>query len=513
MPIDLATNPGPLVTSDSAVRDVLEDLQGNILSGHGRDYAVYLFLRFEDAAKARRLLSGLAQGSVSSALRQLQESDAFAANGTDGGLFVHTALSAKGYVFLDVQKLPLGSNPRQMGGSDGYVDAFATGMKARQSWLDDPQVADWEQQYRGEIHALILLAADAENTVKQAVTKLESLLAPNPTAPVAKIVASEFGFVQRRRFQGSDPNKPGEPVEHFGFVDNISQPVLLDKQIEEERVGWDPVAPPRLVLIKDPNGGVDGYGSFLVFRKLEQNVRGFWSAARHLSGQLHAPKEVVAAMAVGRFENGTPVVLSGVPSATVSRTNQFNYDGDSEGYRCPFQAHTRKTNPRLESVGVGTNTVEEERGHRIARRGIPYPAIERKDFDADPALLPERDVGMLFTCYQSDIWEQFEFQQHTWCNDPKFKHPSDPSNWTLASAYATGTGIDALVGQHSPESPRSAPGGPLPCNWPVAWDRRPMRMHSTISQFVTLKGGEYLFSPSISGLRSLDDGAPAIDLR
>ena len=68
---------------------------------------------------------------------------------------------------------------------------------------------------------------------------------------------------------------------------------------------------------------------------------------------------------------------------------------------CPLHAHIRKTNPRLDSVKFGgpfAQTIEEEVGHRIARRGIPYggPLSESKI----PEELPSRGVGLLFLCQQ-----------------------------------------------------------------------------------------------------------------
>lgn len=512
MHIDLATTPGPLATDDADVQEDLGDIQGNILNGHGRDYASYLFLCFKDEPKARALLAGLARGSITTALDQLKQSKAFKAHGADAGLFVHTALSAEGYRFLNVSQLPEGVNLQRRRDTDGYRDVFAAGMKARATVLQDRQ-SEWEPAYRdGDLHAVILIAADEQAHVAQAVEKLRTLLARD-ALPIAEIVATEHGFVQRRRFPADPPEKIAAPVEHFGFVDNISQPALLDTQIQEEKKDWDPVAPPRLVLVKDPLGR--GYGSFLVFRKLEQKVRGFWLAAQNVSQQLQSTTEVVAAMAVGRHVNGTPVVLSEKAGRAVSMTNQFNYALDPQGYRCPFQAHARKTNPRLESAQPAGNVAaqEEERGHRIARRAIPYPDVERNDFDAELTELPEGDVGLLFACYQSDIWEQFEFQQSSWCNNPVFMHPGPPQNpWDApAKAYALGTGIDALVGQHLPETPCAAAAGPLPINWPRRWDVRPTQA-GTISGFVVTRGGEYFFSPSVSGLRSLDDSAPAIEL-
>jgi deferrochelatase/peroxidase EfeB len=48
MPLDLKTNQQPINPDDPQYQDVLEDLQGNILKGHGRDKSVHIFLTFSN---------------------------------------------------------------------------------------------------------------------------------------------------------------------------------------------------------------------------------------------------------------------------------------------------------------------------------------------------------------------------------------------------------------------------------------------------------------------------------
>src|SRR4051794_4649164 len=44
VPLDLRQNRGPIDETDPTFHDVLEDLQGNILNGHGRFHAVHIFI-------------------------------------------------------------------------------------------------------------------------------------------------------------------------------------------------------------------------------------------------------------------------------------------------------------------------------------------------------------------------------------------------------------------------------------------------------------------------------------
>ena len=510
MPLNLAENAGPLAVRDPRLEDVFADLQGNILNSHGRESGVYLFLRFRDdrIGDARAALADLANGFLTSAQAQADASAQFKEKGENAGLFAHLAISADGYRALGVpaDRIPQGANLRRREQADGYSNVFGDGMKTRQGALQDPGPADWDKTYQDAVHALIILAADRVDTLKAAEKTLEGRFRWSASDPIADLVGYELGAVLRRRVRNDDGEMVAQSIEHFGFMDGISQPVLLlDPQGEDPPVAqkWDPTAPPRLVLVNDPAGDAGkSFGSFLVFRKLEQNVRGFRAAVSDLAAELSCSPELVGAMAVGRFADGTPVVLQKEPGGAARALNDFNYDDDSAGSRCPFHAHIRKTNPRLESAKLGalSRDADDERGHRIARRGMPYG-----DEGYDPVNPPEKDVGLLFMCYQSDIWEQFEFQQSRWSNNGRFLEAATNPWWQEAPApgYALGTGVDCLVGQELPESQDPNAGPATPRNWPAAWNQRPTRTQRTIAHYVTTKGGEYFFSPSLTGVRRL----------
>ncbi|RKH09299.1 peroxidase, partial [Corallococcus sp. CA041A] len=127
-------------------------------------------------------------------------------------------------------------------------------------------------------------------------------------------------------------NRAGHGLEHFGYVDGRSQPLMLEEDIENEAeldgiAHWDPAFPLSPVLVADPfamdsrrenQGKTDplAFGSFFVFRKLEQRVRDFKSKEQHLADTLHLKgddRERAGALIVGRFEDGTPVTLSSEP--------------------------------------------------------------------------------------------------------------------------------------------------------------------------------------------------------
>jgi hypothetical protein len=200
---------------------------------------------------------------------------------------------------------------------------------------------------------------------------------------------------------------------------------------------------------------------------------------------LPAPDEELAgAMIVGRFEDGTPVIkqehdgIKPVP-------NNFDFSQDTEGHKCPFHSHIRKTNPRGDSVREFGVELEEERSHIMARRGITYGTREAER-DPDGKIIELKDkpvggVGLLFMAYQRDFENQFEFTQSSWANNPGF--------------VRSDAGIDPVMGQ-------LAPGATNVQQQPVAWDnarKEPIDFHG----FVTMKGGEYFFAPCISFFKHL----------
>ena len=90
---------------------------------------------------------------------------------------------------------------------------------------------------------------------------------------------------------------------------------------------------------------------------------------------------------------------------------------------------------------------------------------------------PSDGVGLLFMSYQSSIEDQFHFMQTMWVNNDGF-----PSG---------GVGVDPVIGQ----------GGAIPHKWCPIFGSTAGVKSFTFKGFVTLKYGEYIFSPSIPGLK------------
>jgi LysM repeat protein len=160
----------------------------------------------------------------------------------------------------------------------------------------------------------------------------------------------------------------------------------------------------------------------------------------------------------------------------------------------------------LESVRAGgpfAQSEEQELGHRIARRGVTYggPLSDFSNLDQ----LPTDGVGLLFMCYQSDIWEQFEFIQRLWSNHPRFLEPDMSKSRNVENKNYDRTGLDAVSGQSLPGQidPLIGEEPQPPQNWLKERDQPTVKADVKFANFVKLKGGEYFFSPSISFLKNL----------
>ena len=366
-------------------------------------------------------------------------------------------------------------------------------MKAAKSIADlkDPPVKDWEALFKDDIHCLVLVAAETEGLLGAITKKLLTLI-------------NEAGVTNLHIQHGKSlKNEKNDGLEHFGYVDGRSQPLMLIEDIDHENKTagtdqWDPVFPldTALVLDKAANDPF-AHGSYFVFRKLEQAVRAFKTQEQHVADLLQLKgdaRELAGAMVVGRFEDGTPVTMSNEAKGEAP-ANDFNYDADP-GARCPFHAHIRKVNPRGQG---GAQPQPDERLHIMARRGIPFEDKKRvthpaelpdsgslKEFNKIVAPhLPVDGVGLLFMAYNVEIGRQFKFTQQIWANNTAFP-VKPPGNH----------GIDPVIGQGVNTAGDQ--------RMEHHWDAPSLPTIATpFAGFVTMKGGEYFFSPSLTFLKGL----------
>ncbi len=464
--------------------DMLNNLQANILKGHVRDNLSLLFLHFDDAAEGRAFLNALAQPALTkSAATHLQEVENFAVNKVPGTPYVGIGLTSSGYALV----APAALLPADASFQRGMTDP------ASRATLADPPVSTWETPYRQSdpaqaIHAVVLVGDVGDAAVA---TRREEVLALLPAT--ASVVGEETGLAQR--------NANGDGIEHYGYIDGRSPPLFLNEDLDAERDGmdgtnvWDPVANLDQVLVPDPGAGPNHFGSYFVFRKLEQNVRRFKQAEEDLADALELTgddRERAGAMIVGRFEDGTPLALQQTDGAHRPIMNNFTYDSDVEGRKCPFHAHIRKTNPRGSG---GAQPAPQERLHLMARRGQTYGDRADVPFDGDvpPSQRPTSGVGLLFMAFNSQIHfdfaagnflgAQFDFTQAIWADNAQFPVVQpDP-------------GLDPIIGQ-----------GPRPQQvYPRKWGELPDKTKpvDAVPQAVRMRGGEYFFMPSLAFLRNL----------
>jgi deferrochelatase/peroxidase EfeB len=452
----------PLDRTQPDAQRFMERVQGNIIKGHGRHHAAHVFVKFgADVGAARGWIAGPMSRRLTLAKPQAAQTARWRNVRGPGEPFFAFFLSHHGYVALGVAD----ASP-----SDLY---FRAGMKSTPGGgptITDPPVSEWEENFRGDIDAMVLVAHADLQLLKPVIDDL--------TKELVKIGA-QF-FVERGDQQTFDfGERKNVEIEHFGHQDGISQPRMIQQEADEEiqnrgGVHWDPVAPLELGFAEEP-GGNDQFGSYLVFRKLEQNVTAFRASRDGLAAALGVDAETAAALAVGRFPDGRPVLPTTVVTPGAD-PNDFSFKTDKDAMVCPYQAHIRKTNPRGDLAAfVPNQTDKSERALRILRRGITYG--ERPDLAPGSKLpAPATGVGLLFMCYQSGLISFILQQDGADSND----------------FVKTGVGPDATLGVNA---------APAAQQWPV--DGVPGGKPFLMANFIRMLGGEYFFAPSPAFLKSL----------
>jgi len=355
-----------------------------------------------------------------------------------------------------------------------FVDGMSDPLRARVLG-DTPAAWTFGGPRQDEIHAVLMLFARTSQSLTDVAARQKAALA----AAGGRVVHEDEGrvFADRR--------------EHFGFRDGIAQPHI--HQGPRRRRTKEPLVPPGELLLGCTNAygeatvspTVRGYdfgssGTFVVYRKMRQDVAAFWGAmydrARPRAGEsLDGAAERLAASLVGRWPGGAPLALHpDYDAASAANENDFGFAReDPHGHRCPFGAHIRRANPRDMLAPSPAESLVETGRHRLFRRGRPYGpplALPRSTWRVDDGV----DRGLIFIALCASLRRQFEFVQQTWVQSPKFAELYDEP--------------DPLMGQATGGRRFTLQGKPV------------RRCLVDLPSFVSIKGGAYFFMP---GLRAL----------
>ena len=431
----------------------LDDVQGLVYSGYKRHpFAGFVFAQLgDDTARSRAWLGGV---TVSTADR---------AEHAAHGPRIQLALSATGLAALGVPAAALDALPQEL----------KLGMAARARVLGDTPAA-WTLGAPGErLDVLVMGYATTE-------------------AELAALLAEHRGTLEAAgaTVRPDELAAPFAAREHFGFADGLSQPFVPGVHAEP-RPGQDPIAVGEMLLgypnaygklPRGPRWGdfdLGANGTYLVFRKLGQDVAALWTWLAARARELGCTPELLGAKLVGRWPDGTPIVLS--PDAedpALAAANAFDYLGvDPDGLRCPIGSHVRRANPRDARGGSAGDSREVVARHRILRRGRsfgpPLPIADARTGNDDG-----RARGLYFISLQASIARGFEFIQQTWLDSP---------------------GFHGLAGE---PDPIVGPGG---CPFTIPDDPLRLRLHD-LPRVVTTWGGGYFMLPSRSALARIAAG-------
>lgn len=484
------------------------DIQGILLSGYLHlPHSSYLFLHLNDAAAAKAWLAEIIP-SVTSAKYPVGPDG----RAIDPAWALNIAFTAPGIEALGYSAETFSQEFREgisYKNTDDTNDADDTddeeGTRSKRLGDTGPNSPRrWElggSQTPPEqtIHICLIVQTTTQEELNLRCETQRSLL----TAHGLKVVQEELGYL---------PIDDG--VEHFGFADAISEPDLvgspkrvrdaqscvqpgefiLGYQNEYSRLPATPTVAPEQDMHNNlqveahspdpehpdqvPPKDLGRNGTYMVFRKLHQDVAQW----RRYFIENFSPeqRELTEAKFIGRWPSGAPLVR--YPDADPftgdvtgqGRVNDFNYAAtDPAGLRCPIGAHIRRVNPRDSLEDDPAESIKSVNRHRLLRRGALYgkklPSGTTED-DGTPR-------GVLFLGLNSDLKRQFEFVQQTWIQRSKFNGLYDETDPVLGN-HGDGSGLNNLTIQNNPVRQRL----------------------TGLPQFVTVKGGAYLFLPGISAL-------------
>ena len=514
---------------DSAAQD---NIQGNIIPGFNKDHQHFLFLRIRKPKDAkvflREILPRISTMEEVIAFRRLYRSKRF--------------LVGRHNTYLCSTWLNIGFSRRAIellaskADADAFGDrSFQLGLAQRSSYLGDPTSPSHHGSPRrwrvggpkNEADIVLILASDHVSVLDD----LVDLVKLRASAAALRLIFEQRGNTLSGDLRGH---------EHFGFKDGISQPGVRGKlsaapgdyitpryisaadsrRLYLAKPGQQLVWPGQFLLGEPRQSTEDQLnsaavasnfpkwahrGSYLVVRRLRQDVPAFYRFAAQGATRVGLPQAKFAAMLVGRWPSGAPIVR--VPAADNPAlgdddfaNNHFIFDDDARpsslnpipGYPgdafpqaaadflaqvCPHFAHIRKVHPRDTATEMGKPA--DSFARLILRRGIPYgPQLVGIKYPK-PKLVAQ-DRGLMFLSYGASIEDQFEFLQRRWSNSG-----SQPNRG----------GFDPIIGQNGRQGSRlrfidfPTPSGVVRIKIKSEW--------------VTPTGGGYFFAPTISAIRDV----------
>ena len=503
------------------------DIQGNVVRAYGRfgfPIARYLLLNISEGVGGRRWLTNIIPHITNSATWS---------NEPDGVVRPKATLNiAVNHAGLAALELPLES-------LNSFSTEFSMGMKMRKDItgdIDQSSPEYWDPVWQSDddsktVHVLLTINAITREALETqydkvidqidkslgAVTLLDGHRGPNGDL----LPYQEAHII----FENGLPT----PKEHFGYTDGIGDPYFEGIQDARTRVEgrgkqmsdgtWQPLAtgeflhghldeareyPPAAAPIL-----LSRNGTYLVYRKLHQNVASFDALLTREGAAYPGGSELMAAKFVGRWrDNGAPLVIApdaasklrwdadyakATPEERDAMLSNFTYDEDMSGARCPMSGHMRRVNPRaslelkagtcpgefLKNSGAFDTSGALANRRRILRRGLPYGDSTLRDSD-------KGDHGVIMMMLNADIGRQYEFVQQQWVNyGNDFREANDK---------------DVILGNRSNNLPNSVihqadPEGDAP-----------PRFVRNIPLLVETRGGDYFFVPGLTALRLIARG-------
>lgn len=509
-----------------------KNIQGDTWPRLPKKAEKFIFFRITNVEEFKKGLPTMADfiTTAHTALKNRNDIYKKKAEGTLKGIInlvsINIAFSANGLVKLGAERF---NDDIFNGGQFKDMTAPSEGEPAEDHQGLDPQ-QDWVTEFKpssGGIDGVLTVAGDSLPSIDKMTRKtFDWVFNVGNDKQSIEVVYTKDGQVFDNH------------IEHFGWVDGISQPIIkglddISKTMDDR--GMTPIDPGVIFVghegdeSKHPKWAKDG--SFMVFRIYEQLVPEFYHwcaencpiAAEETKKAIEQGKQVqwsakafdqmglFSSRLIGRWPNGAPMEHYPLEDPnwtknkgqfevsalkTLNNTDSFNYK-PTDQTRCPYASHMRKTGPRDDYPGYNK--------HVMMRRGIPYGPFCPPDEQAGGSTKHER--GLLFVSYQSSIENGFVTQQKRWANAP-----DGPADMAKHSGGAS-QGIDPIIGQVHPSRNGKCTGAQINAKYQDApqipfpdsdLENPASQVYDktlALDRLVIPHGGEYFFTPSISALK------------